>query len=279
MRSIKVLSILVVIFLLSYSLKAQITLERKYLDAATGFYMVNLELSGMKYIHKSDVQGYRFLKFYNLDHSLWKTIDCNSFPIPPGGTGSAAAYKFDALYISETLFNCDSAVEFLYSYANPSNQFTAVYKEDGTALLVADSCAPLVKVNIPQQFRPIYNTPQGTKLILSDKDGYARVYNLPCNLSVGIDQMKINSNDAFDFELYPNPSFYESCIKYSLPIDVENAKVLLFDVNGKLVKEYKVDNSFNSLFIDQREIPAGTYFYSIATSDKVLATKTAIILK
>lgn len=278
MKSIKILIIWVVFFLLSYSLKAQITLERKYLDAATGFYMVNLELSGMKYIHKSDVQGYRFLKFYNLDHSLWKTIDCNSFPVQPIPMGGFN-YKFDALYISETLFDCDSAVEFLYTSIGNSTQFTAVYKEDGTALLVADSCAPLVKVNIPQQFRPIYNTPQGTKLILSDKDGYARVYNLPCNLSVGIDQMKIKSNDAFDFELYPNPSFYESCIKYSLPIDVGNAKVLLFDVNGKLVKEYKVDNSFNSLFIDQREIPAGTYFYSIATSDKVLATKTAIILK
>lgn len=61
-------------------LNAQITLEQVYPDASGKLSMVNFELSGMKYLLKNAEPGNRNLAFYNLDHSLWKTIDCNSFP-------------------------------------------------------------------------------------------------------------------------------------------------------------------------------------------------------
>ena len=66
--------------LLSMPAIAQITLEQEYVGAKLSLFMVNLEYSGMKYVSKSEVPGNRFLKFYNLDHSLWKTIDCDSLP-------------------------------------------------------------------------------------------------------------------------------------------------------------------------------------------------------
>ncbi len=61
--------------------KAQITLEATYDTASYYLYIVNLEIDGDKYIKlQQGDSGKRFIYLYNLNHSLWKTIDCNSFP-------------------------------------------------------------------------------------------------------------------------------------------------------------------------------------------------------
>src|SRR5688572_24330670 len=108
-------TILLLCLLFSVSIKktySQITLDTVYPNAAVKLFMVNLEISGMKYVVKSMVPGDRYLKFYNLDHSLWKFIDCDTFPamvdcIPP----YYVLYTFHSLYISETLFDCDNELE------------------------------------------------------------------------------------------------------------------------------------------------------------------------
>ncbi len=260
-------------------LSAQITLEQVYPNASLGLYMVDLELSGMKYLEKNDDQGNRFLKFYNLDHSLWKTIDCNAFPVTESCVGGYIQYFFDAIYISETLFDCDSAIEFLYISSAGCPWFTGIYKEDGTALLIADSCAPLVKINVPQQWRPIYNTPEGTKLILSHMDGTARIYELPCSLSTGTDQIIPLNIEEANLKVFPNPSFYQNTIEYKLPKDINHAEIVITDLEGRELKRYKVDNTFSSLLITHNEITPGTYFYSLIAGDQILDSKKIILLK
>ena len=204
-------------FVFGASLKAQITPDNIYLSASLHLYMVNLENSGMKYLVQSEVQVNRYLKFYHLNHSLWKTIDCNPFPVLPFCGPVLQTYFFDALYISENLFDCDTAIEFLYGYRSDCRWFTGIYKEDGTVLFAEDSLAALVKINVPQQFRPIYNTPAGTKMILSHRDGTSRVFNLPCSLSTGIDQITEPPAGEGNLKAFPNPSFYQTTIEYHLP--------------------------------------------------------------
>ncbi|MFH1321970.1 MAG: T9SS type A sorting domain-containing protein [Bacteroidota bacterium] len=268
------------LFAFHSQLFGQITLEYVYPGAMQKLYMINFEISGMKYLVKSDVQGNRFLKFYNLNHSLWKTINCNSFPTTElCGSPGTFIYNFDALYISETLFDCDTAIEFMYFSQSDCRWFTSIYKENGTALLVADSSAPLVKINIPQQYRPIYNTPLGTKLILSHKNGTARVYDLPCSLTTVIDQMLPWDNNNSDFTVFPNPSSNKTTIEYHLPNEINQAEIILTDSRGIEVKRYHVDNNFCNIVIDQNEIAPGLYFYTLIAQDKILNSKKIIIIK
>ena len=102
----KKITIYFMLFIYAQTINAQITLDYVYPNASTKLYMVNLEVSGIKYVLKSDVAGNRFINFYNLNHSLWKTINCNSFPMSSTiGPTPTPQYAFDALYISEKLFN------------------------------------------------------------------------------------------------------------------------------------------------------------------------------
>lgn len=268
-----------VLFIFTLSMNAQITLDYVYPNASTKLYMVNLEVSGIKYVLKSDVAGNRFINFYNLNHSLWKTINCNSFPMS-NIPGPSPQYNYDALYISEKIFNCDNNIEFMYVSMAALGWFTAIYDEFGTALLIADSTAPLCKLNVPNQFKPIYNTPNGTKLILSHKNGSAKVYNLPCSLTtgLGLDKTNINNFNEGSLDVYPNPSFYKTTIKFSLPDGINIGNLIIKDLLGKEIKRYKVDNTFSELLIEQDQIPSGTYIYSLETDNIVIDTK-KIILK
>ena len=279
-KIILLLAIIISQGLIHAPLYAQITVDTVFQDAAVKLYMVNLELSGMKYLVKNDDQGNRFLKFYNLNHTLWKTINCNAFPAMAycGTTGNN--YNFDALYISENLFDCDNDVEFMYSSSSDCKYFTGIYKEDGTALLIADSTAPFVRANVPQQFRPIYNTPNGTKLILSQMfTGEAIVYNLPCTLSTDIDQYLMNSTNQSEMNVFPNPSYYQNTVEYKLPVGVNQAEIIITDINGSEIQRYKVDKNFTSVLIPHNEIAPGTYFYSLIADNKVLVSKKIILLK
>lgn len=256
--------------------RAQITLESTYPNGRVKLSMVDLEISGMKYLLKNDDAGNRFLKLYNLNHSLWKTIDCNGFPLTVGPLGDIQ-YNFDALYITETLFDCDPSIEFMYVSASGNDWFTGIYNENGISLLVADSCAPMVKINIPQQVRPIYNTPLGTKLILSHQNGTARVYDLPCMLTTEIGTIPSDVENEY-LNIYPNPSFSETTIEYIIPNGFSQAEIVITDLNGKEIKRYQVDNNFSNLILEQNEIQAGTYMYSLQVESQIIESKKIIVL-
>ena len=269
-------TLFIAVIAFSIQLNAQITVDAVYPDANRKLYIVDLEISGMKYIVKSDVPGNRFLKLYHLDHSLWKTIDCNSMPtkqLPSGETN----YNFDALYISETLFDCDDMLEFLYFTSVGYEYYTGIYNENGVSIMEADSASPLVKLNIPQQYRPIYNTPDGTKMILSHMNGHATVYDLPCELSTGVDRNKANQGKSL-LEVYPNPAIYQTTIKYSLPSKYNNAEIAIIGISGQEFKRYEVDRSFSELLIETGDIAPGTYLYSLIVDGVVLESKKIILL-
>lgn len=276
---------IILFFAIAFTLiaKAQVTLDTIYNDARLKLYMVNLEISGMKYVLRGETQtqGSRFLKFYNLDHSLWKTIDLTPFPLtqfPPGPQGVTYNYNYDALYISENLFDCDNEVEFMYVSNSAYRWFTGIYNENGTALFIGDSMAPLIRLTIPAQFRPIYNTTGKTKMILSHMNGTARVYDLQCSLSTGIDQNKIISeSDQPEMNVFPNPSVYESTITYKLPNGVNSGEVIIYDLTGKQIKSYAVDNTFSSILIPQSEMAAGTYIYSLKANGQVIDSKKIVL--
>jgi hypothetical protein len=237
--------------------------------------IVNFEISGQRYV-KINRQG-KCISIYNLNHSLLKNISLSSFPVnaPYGTVG-------DVLYLSENLFNTDSKIEFMYSLVNygGSSVYTGIYNEDGV-LIFSDSAIAAVKVNYPLQQFPIYNTPEGTIMILSYKNGQAKVFSLPGTLSEGIVEANgqlMQQSGTFS-NLYPNPGNGAVTLVYELPIGESEGELVLYDLQGTEVKRYTVDNTFKDVIIDNTQLPAGTYFYQLQTSKGAVGTKKMVVVK
>ncbi len=107
---------------------SQITLEHTYTVANTNAYLTgsNLANSGIKY-QVTDITAGQ-IKLYNLNHSIWKTINVPAIP----------TFTILGVYnLSESLFNTDGQVEFLvyyYTTTAPTQYYVKVYSETGTVL-------------------------------------------------------------------------------------------------------------------------------------------------
>lgn len=274
---------LIFIFILvvfAFNSKAQITLEQTY-DSASSYLapqsqllLVKFEVSGERYVRIN--RGGQTINIYDLNHSFIKSISYAGFPQSSSNTPTI-------LCLSENLFNTDSKIEFMYIYTqgNPSIGYMRVYNEDGTLIFQADSMGPLVSVNIPQQQFPIYNTSQGTKMILSHQfTGHAKVFSLPGTLSTSI--AEANNNLLAQSSLsnpYPNPASNTTRVDYQLPDGTNQGEIVFYDVQGKEIKRFKVDRIFNTLLISTADIPAGTYFYQLKTSAQNSQGKKMIVIK
>lgn len=262
-------------------MKAQITYEQTYDSAATWnicqasnqLMIIKLEVAGERYV-KINRCG-KHIKLYDLSHSLVKTISLATLPLDgsPGSIGTV-------LYLSEKLFNNDSKIEFMYVMTSTTYS-TMIYDEDAN-LLFSEPGAPMVMLNVPQQQCPIYNTSAGTKMILTYQSGQAKVFGLGGTLSIGIQ----NANGALENEQgfavsnpMPNPSYNQTKINYVLPQGVTEADVVLYDMQSKEIKRFKVDNTFDNLLISTQDISAGTYFYQLQTSGQNSGAKKMIVVK
>lgn len=260
--------------LLSFSsdrLQAQFVLEAVYDTASTTLYVITLEISGEKYIRTTGYATDRKMYLYNLDHSLWKTIDLASMPINTDPFGAPLHAQYSVLYVSENLFNNDPALEFLF--CTTIQWKTGVYDEFGNTLFFADSCAPLVKLNIPIVQKPIYNTAYGTKMILSDQTGHARVYGLAGTLTEMVDIF----GDGIKLTSHPNPARDFTMVEYELPVGANEGLVEIYDMSANLFKSYRVDRTFRNLMIPTTELAAGQYTYVLKTANSIISQKQIII--
>jgi hypothetical protein len=261
--------------------KAQITLEHVYDTASmystlqNALMIVNFEVSGERYVRINN-DG-KTIDIYDINHSFVKSISFAGFP-----QNSNNITHF--LYFSENLFNTDPKMEFMYINfdGNPTIVNTRIYNEDGLLIFRADSMAPLVIVNIPQQQFPIYNTSQGTKMILSHQfTGQAKVYSLPGTLSQGIQEannvlIAAQSNVSNPF---PNPNNGSIHIDYAFPPGESEGEIVFYDLQGMEVKSFKVDKTFNTLLISTKDLAAGTYYYQLQTSSQNSGGKKMVVIK
>jgi hypothetical protein len=261
--------------------KAQFILEHTYDSAATWntcqgninqLMLVKFETLGEKYIKINECG--KSMKLYDLNHSLVKSISLASVPLQNNVVG-------DILYISEKLFNTDNKIEFMYLVSTSNFYSTIIYNELGNVLFT-DSGAPLVVPHWHNQHYPIYNTSQGTKMILSYRNGMAKVFSLAGTLSTSIQKLNDQLLENSDFNLsnpQPNPNSNQTIINYVLPEGIKEAEMIFFDMQGKEVKRYKIDDTFNSLVVSTSDISAGTYFYQMEAKGKASGTKKMVVVK
>jgi hypothetical protein len=253
---------------------SQISLEQTYPATAqiTGLDLVNLSLSGHKYSYISN----NTLKLYNLNHSLWKTISLN---VPSNLSLRTVAF------VSETFFDNDPGIELAYtfhsgSFFSPSSPYTVhtkIINEDGSLLLdIPNGYYLSARFAGNSGWKLIATIDSANKLSVQQYN----VYSLPGFLPTS--NKTAEKEDAAISLIsgpVPNPSSGKTSISYQLPEGEESAELVIFDINGKEVRTYTVDTTFNTLELDNSELGAGTYFYQLRSAGTISEAKKMLIIK
>ena len=258
-------NLLLALLIATFISQAQIVKEHDYTGSTT---LVKLANSGEKYYTMDWTNNQ--CQLYNIDHSLWKTIN---LPVPTG------MYLYNISHVSETLFNLDTKVELAYVYyAYDTTLFyytytTRVINEDGLELLAIPGANYSETKSI---------TGNGTKLLAWVYDYsvlpysvHTMVYSIPGQgASDGPDSEGKNIKSA---PAYPNPAQAMVTIPYFLPEGTETGEISLADGNGKVIRTYVIGKAFPNLQISTIGWPRGIYYYRIKTGSVVsLASKIVI---
>lgn len=276
------------IILMSNRLFAQISLEKTYNYSTIGTnkstYIGLIKLSiGEKYAYSDNNMSKIYL--YNLDNTLYKTINIQT----PAGFSNV---NFSGIYsVSDKLFNLDSKIEYIVIYRvsgdsiNPavSRNNVYIYNEDGSQLFVKEY--GFIPVSINGQYNShIQNTPDGTKLIISNQNsdfsttGFS-VYSLPGTLITSIKEDKIDIDKPFLSNPFPNPANEYTAVFYKLPGHQNQGYIIICDINGKRVQEIKINGSNEYVLLNSSNLSNGTYLYSLVVENQILDTKKMVITR
>ncbi|MBI2272114.1 MAG: tail fiber domain-containing protein [Bacteroidetes bacterium] len=123
------------------------------------------------------------------------------------------------------------------------------------------------------------NKPQGLKTSSSSNNSLGSP-----NKIIGSDLNNVDSNTFSDgsspmlFQNIPNPFSRQTNIQYFIPTKTQNATIMVFDLQGKLIKTITVTNFGNgSVTISGNELSAGMFVYSLIIDGKEIDTKRMIL--
>jgi hypothetical protein len=189
---------------------------------------------------------------------------------------------FQVLYITRTLFDCDS-LNIEYAYYSPANinRPFRIVRTDGTILFNKDSAnGPYSYGNMlggTDMIRPIINTSSGAKLFLQNNASQRFIYSLCGTLP----------DDVFDFtnlnkpfvKIFPNPSSGYLTFEINPPDNMNEYELVIIDNNVKELKREKVNTGNNKYIIDLSKFSSGIYYYSLCTKSKAYQTGKFLIIK
>ncbi len=249
--------------------KTQITLEHTYNLPLTSLEIYNLGKNEFKYVSVNYSTG--AISMYNMNHSLYLT-----------GNLPRINNNMYFGHFSRTMFDCDTSnIEYLIRYTygsspNPDSLIIFIARTNGTTIFRIDSFVPVSSISSLGVSTSIRNTSGGTKMILQNQYNLPerRVYALcdslpsfPINVSVP------QSNNMNLSNPYPNPAKEYTKLSYSLPDGVNSGEILIYDINGNVIKTYKVDNTFNELILSTSDLASGSYYYQLKTSQGLTGGK------
>lgn len=254
---------------LAFTMNAQISFQHKY-DYSVG--VVKLETLGYKY-YLMDVPMSQ-CRIYNMDHSLFKTINC---AVP------ASNYLSDIKYVSQNLFDSDSDIELVYTYyeyivttTEPYYYYqykSRVINENGSNILDIDGA----------RFIYVYKTGENENKLFAFCYNYSvwpeviwtNVYSLP-GVWVSDETMAYAQPDM-KLNAFPNPASDIIRLTYELPENIRIAKLNLVDSNGKLVRDFTVDDHTDHLELSVGDLSPGVYFYNIEYNNLRSPTRKIVV--
>lgn len=229
------------------AVKAQITREHRYPMIVVPGKLSTGDVKYAGYVYTTATSGQ--VNIYNSNHSLFKQAN---IAVPTG------MFVESIQYLSDHLFNNNASLEFVVNLQRASNNTTnpfymlRVFDESGAQLLATDTTA------YPQ----IFNSPSGTKMLLSYSGGVSRIFGLGGTLTPLAATPSGSVTEAR--QAYPNPTSAEIHLPYTVKAGlIEPLKV--YDIAGRQVATYQVDSTFDSLLFDTRGLRSGVYFYTVGT--------------
>lgn len=274
----KILIIASILLLNITNIKAQIILEHTLDSVTTGgqFYCTDLGNNDFKYVFlDSAINGFHL---YNMDMTPFMTVH-----VPVAGN---MVIDYTAIYITKTLFDCDSTnIEYAYEapYSGLNKPFY-IFRTDGTMLLQVDSA------NGPYGFggyggsldiRPIINTSDGTKLFLQKSNTQfgsgLQIYSLCGTPPEGMYDFSEHNKSFVKF--FPNPTNNELNFEIIPPNNQEEFQLVIYDAYAKEQKRQSLALSQNKYSLDVSTLSSGTYFYSLVSKRRSYQSGKLIITK
>lgn len=247
--------VLSTVFLFSIELcNAQIVLEHAISNSNGNVDLIKIDANEYRYIRINSAAN--SFTIYDLNLSIQNS---GIFPFNLTGQSNVGTPQ----YFTSTLFDCDSTnIEYIVNTKSCTfscyDYKVLVYRLDGTILFQLDSFkTETINGNVNVRDNYIRNTNQGTKLIVN-KETYdsTYIYNL-CGILP--QPMSINSTEeSFKSKLYPNPA--SDFITYEFNKFVfETGQIKIYNLNGQLMNEYKVDNIFGKIYLETNQYSSGNY--------------------
>ena len=118
--------------------------------------------------------------------------------------------------------------------------------------------------------------------IFYDRDNPSDAVSYELNYNVEEKEVKgllYESEDITLSDAYPNPVSENAIIQYRFFDETKEAKILIHNVLGSIVGEYKLLPSENQLKISTQELNPGVYFYTLYLDKQVKVTKKLLVKK
>jgi hypothetical protein len=260
----------------SYS---QITIDNT-IDSITSigqdFFTVQISQSETKYLFEDPINN--TFSLFNMDFSPFML----NIVVPEPFDN----WTFQVLYVSRSLFDCDSTnIEYVYEASTSTIKRFYIMRTDGTQLFSKDSvngpfCLGGGCLSLSDVIRPIRNTSSGTKLFLQKRSGGQTtvfIYSLCGNLIEDVFNSSLQNQKYVS--VYPNPSSQTVNFIINLPDNINIYELIIFDNDANELKREHVD-SFNKTFsIDMSNLSNGIYYYSFCTKNKLFQSGKFLLTK
>ncbi len=209
------------------------------------------------------------MTIYNLDYTTY----LSEYTLPL----SLQEYRIG--YITKSLFDCDEATLEFVMVNNVTTEFK-VYRTNGTLLFENNNgqyvgCTDCLPVMFNDDYRPIVNTPNGTKLILTDPNNpTTTVYNL-CG-SLPLDTFGFTQGDN-SITVYPVPNTSGRTLNFRMPENYSiQGTIEVFNSNMQLLDTFAVENTLQE-YQKNYDFPTGFYFFLVRSNGKIVDTGKFII--
>lgn len=268
--------------------KAQITFDYTVDSTFYGylFYPAKIGNNETKYVFLDTVAN--VFSLYNIDFSPF--LLNISVPHPLHSFAGPYEYFYHIMYISRTLFDCDSTnIEYLFSSQDDPFHPLWVMRTDGTVLFLADSSRAPYCLGCPggtSLLRPILETELGTKLVIM-KDyqtttGARNIsfYSLCGSLPNGIQEFDFTGQGQQNFvKVFPNPNAGELSFDVSVPDNLNNYELRIVDNNLRELRSQKIKNNQSIYHLNVNDFATGTYYYSLSSNKTILQSGKFILNK
>lgn len=270
--------IVCILSLFAKKVDAQITLDTIISPLGIGFdfYTVQISENETKYYFADTVTN--TFSLYNMDFTPF--MENIAVPEP------FANFGFFALYISRTLFDCDSSnIEYLYQATGFNDKPVRIMRTDGTILFELDSAvAPYCNglcLGWSDIIVPIRNTSDGTKLFLNKYDSTGRqkihIYSLCGELPTKTIDLTFLKESLV--KIFPNPTSGKLNFQVNLPDNKNKYELVILDNSAREIKRERIDYNKINYSIDVSSFDSGTYFYSICSKNGAYKSGKFILTK